>query len=203
MDEPSQPVPIIEPSPDSGEAQSAEGNVAAESCVDGPSWLGDPRLKRLDPRQVTLERISGWVFVAVVSAVALALLSGVVAANWPPDWPVALLVAGVLIVLFALAWYAHEWPVIAYRRRRYLANEQGLEIYRGVLWRSIVNVPRSRIQHTDVRQGPLQRRLGLGTLVVHTAGTQHAAIELDGLSREEALALRDLVAAREDEDDAV
>ena len=57
----------------------------------------------------------------------------------------------------------------------------GLEILRGVYWRTITNVPRSRVQHTDVSQGPLERRYGLGTLMVYTAGTQHSQVTLSGL----------------------
>ena len=45
----------------------------------------------------------------------------------------------------------------------------------------MTNVPRSRVQHTDVSQGPLERNHGLGTLVVYTAGTDHAKVELGGL----------------------
>ena len=58
-------------------------------------------------------------------------------------------------------------------------------------WRSEISVPKSRVQHTDVSQGPLQRRFGLATLVLHTAGTQHAAVSLSGLSHEAALQIRD------------
>ena len=60
-------------------------------------------------------------------------------------------------------------------------DEAGLEIQRGVYWRATTNVPRSRIQHTDVSQGPLERRHGLGTLIVYTAGTQHSEVKLPGL----------------------
>jgi membrane protein YdbS with pleckstrin-like domain len=60
-------------------------------------------------------------------------------------------------------------------------DESGLEILRGVYWRTITNVPRSRIQHTDVSQGPLERGHNLGTLVVYTAGTQHSEVKLPGL----------------------
>ncbi len=52
-------------------------------------------------------------------------------------------------------------------------------------------MPRSRVQHTDVSQGPLERRFDLATLVLHTAGTQHAAVSLGGLSHKAALAIRD------------
>jgi membrane protein YdbS with pleckstrin-like domain len=74
-----------------------------------------------------------------------------------------------------------RWPAISYRHTSYRVDEAGLEIMRGVYWRTTTNVPRSRIQHTDVSQGPLERRYSLGTLVVYTAGTQHSEVTLSGL----------------------
>ena len=57
-------------------------------------------------------------------------------------------------------------------------------------------MPRSRIQHTDVTQGPYERRFGLATLVVYTAGTENASIPIEGLGHETALAFRDALLAR-------
>ena len=54
-----------------------------------------------------------------------------------------------------------------------------------------VLVPRSRVQHLDVERGPLERQFALATLVVHTAGTQTAALRLSGLDDHDAVALRD------------
>ncbi len=71
-----------------------------------------------------------------------------------------------------------------------------------MLWQIVTHVPRSRVQHTDVSQGPLERRYGLGTLVVYTAGTNHARVALPGLAHEVARALRDELRA-ERVDDAV
>lgn len=96
-----------------------------------------------------------------------------------------------LIVVGVTIWHAEAWPAREFAHTRYRLDEDGLEIARGVWWRSITHVPRSRVQHTDVSQGPLERRYGLGTLVVHTAGTDHARVSLGGLSWETALALRD------------
>jgi membrane protein YdbS with pleckstrin-like domain len=94
-----------------------------------------------------------------------------------------------------LGWHLHRWPAVRYRHVAYRVDDNGLEIRRGVVWRRILTVPRSRIQHTDVSQGPLERERGLATLVVHTAGTDYERIELDGLARPEALRLRDLLLA--------
>ncbi|HKE96190.1 MAG TPA: PH domain-containing protein [Povalibacter sp.] len=92
----------------------------------------------------------------------------------------------------ALGWW---WPSAYYRRLRYRIDDTGIVIERGVLWRSHIALPRVRIQHTDVSQGPLQRRYGIGTLKLYTAGSRHTMIELPGLSHPAALALRDSLLA--------
>ena len=62
---------------------------------------------------------------------------------------------------------------------------------------STINVPRSRVQHTDVAQGPFERKYELGRLIVYTAGTQHARVELPGLEYHTALSIRDQLLPRQ------
>jgi membrane protein YdbS with pleckstrin-like domain len=79
-----------------------------------------------------------------------------------------------------------------------------LEIRRGIFWRREITIPRARVQHTDVRQGPLQRQYGVAKLVIHTAGTEAASIELNGLSLPIAKWLRDaLIGELKGKSDAV
>jgi hypothetical protein len=145
----------------------------ADSIADGVS-------RQLDPRWIPVQRVHWAIFTAVVaiaSFVAVMVLwvaSGVLALG-------LLLLPLWLIGIAAIAWHLQRWPAIAYRHAWYRVDEAGLEILSGVFWRTITNVPRSRIQHTDVSQGPLERRYGLGTLVVYTAGTQHSEVKLSGL----------------------
>ena len=89
---------------------------------------------------------------------------------------------------------------IAYRHASYKVDGQGIEIRRGVFWRTIINIPRSRVQHTDVSQGPLERTHELGTLVVYTAGTDHARVDLHGLAHARALRIREHLLPREESD---
>ena len=84
-----------------------------------------------------------------------------------------------LVSLFLLL--AYKWPAARHKRLRYLVHEGGLRIRRGVLWRKVIWIPISRVQHTDFSQGPVQRRYSLATLTVHTAGTEGASISLAGL----------------------
>jgi membrane protein YdbS with pleckstrin-like domain len=83
---------------------------------------------------------------------------------------------------------------IAYRRWKSSAwklDGTGLHFRRGRAWRKEVLVPRSRVQHLDIERGPIERRYGLATLIVHTAGTRQHALRIAGLEDADAVALRD------------
>ena len=102
-------------------------------------------------------------------------------------WFLALALLAALLAL-SLGW---RYAALRFAHTCFGLDAQGLEIRRGVWWRSRVRVLRSRVQHTDVHQGPLDRRWGLADLTVFTAGTESSAIRLPGLPAERALVLRD------------
>lgn len=93
------------------------------------------------------------------------------------------------------------WFVVPFPRRRasawgYHLDEENLHVAHGLLVRRRTLVPLARVQHIDVAQGPIQRRYGLGTLVVHTAGVLSTAVSLPGLLHDDALAMRDAIRAQ-------
>ena len=150
-----------------------DSSATADSIADGVS-------RSLDPRWITVQRIHGAIFAAFVT---LASFVGVIVL-WIASQMLflgQLLLPVWAVLMAALGWQVYRWPPISYRFASYRVDEAGLEIQRGVYWRTTTNVPRSRIQHTDVSQGPLERRHGLGTLMVYTAGTQHSQVTLPGL----------------------
>lgn len=142
--------------------------------------------EHVDPAAVSVWRCQ-YLIVSMLAAVAAAVTL------FPHDGaPWAVVAALVAACGFMLSWI---WPAIYYRHMRYGVDETGIVIQRGVLWRSYIALPRVRIQHTDVSQGPLQRRYGIGTLKLYTAGSRHTMIELPGLAHEQAIALRDALLA--------
>jgi membrane protein YdbS with pleckstrin-like domain len=146
--------------------------------------------RRLDPQYVPLQRLVGWI---VTACLAFGLLIGV-AIIWLtgelPRWANLLLLPSWLLASAAIAWFSYRWPVRVYRATSYTLDDRGIEIRSGVYWRSVTSVPRTRVQHIDVSQGPMERSFGLGRLVIHTAGTDHSRVELPGLSHPVALAIR-------------
>jgi membrane protein YdbS with pleckstrin-like domain len=147
--------------------------------------------RHLDPRAVPFQRTVAAIVSAVLAVVtAVGALAGA-AANYESPAVVALIGLAWFVGNGLLAWHGQRWQAIDYAHTTYRVDDRGLEIRRGVFWREAINVPRSRVQHTDVSQGPLERRYGLGTLVVYTAGTEHAKVTLGGLDYAVAMGIRE------------
>jgi uncharacterized protein len=157
--------------------QAADTVIEMETSADS---LADGVARQLDPRWITVQRIHGLVFAAIVALGSLVAVTSAWIASGTLVLGLLLLPLW-LVLVSALAWQLYRWPPISYRFVSYRLDDEGLEILRGVYWRKIINVPRSRVQHTDVSQGPLERHHGLGTHVIYTAGTQHSQISLAGL----------------------
>jgi membrane protein YdbS with pleckstrin-like domain len=141
----------------------------------------------LHPRALDLWRWTAWGWIAVLATPGTAGLA--FAGNGLP----ALLVA---LAAFLLGLFMRRYLAAYAARFRCRLLLDGLWIERGVYWRRETFVPRARVQHTDVNQGPLARRFGIAELKVFTAGTQAAEIEVDGLAHADALALRDRLLGR-------
>jgi membrane protein YdbS with pleckstrin-like domain len=172
------------------------GNVDLEhpQVGSGDPLAGEP-FNQLDPRFIQKEAVAGILTMAIVGTASILALV-IYFFFRGNDWPFyAILGAGVLgIVLIAFA--ALVWPKLFFKHARWRLNDVSLEIQQGVFWKHRISVPLGRVQHADVSQGPLQRYFGLGTLIVHTAGTYQASVELDGLSHETAIAIRDQLIAQ-------
>jgi membrane protein YdbS with pleckstrin-like domain len=159
-------------------------------------------VRRLDPGFVPFQRVTGWIVTAVLSLGLLLGAVGLWVASDLSGQASLLLFPGWLVATLGIAWLFYSWPAVHYRHVSYVLDAEGIEIRSGVWWRQIISVPRSRVQHIDVSQGPMERSYGLGRLVVYTAGTNHSRVELAGLSHAVALALRNYLLPR-GSDDAV
>ena len=177
--------------------QASTDNQTPAIPPDGQPIRVSDQFWKVDPQNILVERISGLIFASVLLFAALIGLAifwfgqGGLEGGFNTVWfAVAIPVAVILLFLFV---FAIVWPPMTYQRASWRLDAEGLEIRRGVLWRHRITVPLGRVQHADVSQGPLQRPFGVGTLTVHTAGTQHASIPLEGLTYSTAIELRDLI----------
>jgi uncharacterized protein len=171
-------------------------NELAATSID-PSASSHAAFESLHPNAVWSMRLGGIIGMVLPAAGATVALTLVGSTRFALSLPLlAALVAGVIVVAGVLGWL---WANAAFARTRYRLDATGLEIHRGVFWRSETRVPRTRVQHTDINRGPIDRRLGLATLKVYTAGTRMASVDLDGVAAGRALQLRDALLADADD----
>lgn len=190
---------------DNPQAPKNDGPVGSPAVPSGSAAAPEPRdgsrsetqMQRLDSRLVPY-----WVLSNLFTTVVLiALLVGGVFYLYDKvdeyaQWlVVAAWTAGAALLLMALL-----QPVLAYMTWRYSMDDQLLIARYGILFREEKTIPISRLQHVDLRRGPIERLFSLATLVVFTAGTEGATFRVPGLSVARAQEMRDrILAARGDD----
>lgn len=120
---------------------------------------------------------------AVLAAVPWVLLAFDVEVPAPLRWGAGAAAS----VIAAIVWTQVE---VGYRFMGYAVRRHDVTLKRGWLVRTQITVPMSRIQHSEIFRGPLDRWLGLSTLRIFTAGSSGANLSIPGLPDETAQAIR-------------
>lgn len=94
--------------------------------------------------------------------------------------------AGILAVAVILL----AWPGIAVPRRGYVVRDRDIVFRSGVVWRSVTAIPYNRIQHVETSNTPLDRKFGVASLQLFTAGGSGGDLKIGGLAADVAERLR-------------
>ena len=88
----------------------------------------------------------------------------------------------VLYSLLAIATaIAMIWPGISVQRQGYVVRDKDILFRKGVIWRSVTAIPFNRIQHVETSSTPIDRKFGLATLQLFTAGGSGGDLKIGGL----------------------
>jgi len=147
--------------------------------------LSDDAFVPVHPNYLRVSLIGSAIFAVIVLVAGILLWRLLPDSPWWPLIPMGVLLA---ITAFALVLKTFEVRNIAYQVR-----EHDLSYRKGILVKSVQTVPFVRVQHAELSQGPVQRRFGLSTLNVNSAGPD---LSIDGLGADEADRLRALVIER-------
>jgi len=93
----------------------------------------------------------------------------------------------ILVVLFLVG---------GFHKRKYLLRDHDLSYRSGLLIKTIVTVPFSRIQHIEIDQGFLSRFFGLASLSVFTAGDSSHDLEISGIKNDHALKIKEFISTK-------
>ena len=148
----------------------------------GPPTTTPEPSRTLAPAARVLWRLEGAV-PAVMALLAAGVLQGAVGGALAVLAWVAAVAAGAVAVVLV--------PELRWRRWRWEVREHEIDFRRGTLAVTRTLVPMLRVQHVDTKRDLLQQRLGLATVVFHTAA---GANEIPALTVSEAGQVRDRIA---------
>jgi membrane protein YdbS with pleckstrin-like domain len=159
--------------------------------VNGGSVASDP----FEPADIVWTRVSARLITArltvagiVLGIPAVALIVATLAAGLVWMW--ALVAVPVVLGVWCAVLIPRQVRAIGYAERA-----DDLLIRKGIMFRSLVVVPYGRMQYVDVQAGPLDRKLRIAGVQLHTASPGTDA-SISGLEPAEAERLRDRLASR-------
>lgn len=142
-------------------------------------------LQPLGPDALRVRRLR--VILETLAALIVVTVAVIAARNWV-DIPIPVWGLFVLVVLgAAFAWW---WAGVDHSRWAWRLTTDQLEVRRGVVIRRAHLIPRSRIQNITSTAGPLQRRFGVTTITVHTAGARTPNVSIEDLDAGHAEGIR-------------
>jgi membrane protein YdbS with pleckstrin-like domain len=70
---------------------------------------------------------------------------------------------------------------LSFSKRGYLIRERDIAYQRGLIRYKLTSIPFNRIQHVELIQSLIAKRMGLATIKVYTAGSSSDDLEIPGL----------------------
>lgn len=132
----------------------------------------------------------------VLAILALGIVDAAVFAQrplWLLENNIFLYVAILFLSFLSITYHYFADPIVQYAIR-----EQDIHFQAGLFFRKLVSQPILRVQHIELKRGPIERKAGLATLQVFSAGGVSHTFEIPGLDYEKAISLRKFIINHKD-----
>jgi len=149
----------------------------------------------LSEQYAPLNRLLNLALILLICALGTALYFQPII-NLPIDFLHALpyIVWGVAIFGFINTWYSYACDQV----KSYTLRELDLHYSSGLFFKNVVSQPITRIQHIELKRGPIERKVGLATLQVFSAGGDMHTFQIPGLPVATAQQIRQFILQHKD-----
>ena len=114
----------------------------------------------------------------------------------PTGFALIVPIAGGIITTILLFLTIYHW--FAEPIKSYALREHDLSYFSGLIFKNMVTQTITRIQHIELKRGPIERRIGLATLQVFSAGGAMHTFEIPGLALTTAQHIRQYILQHKD-----
>ncbi|MGB1198607.1 MAG: PH domain-containing protein [Thalassotalea sp.] len=132
---------------------------------------------------------------------SLPLLIGIIALKQsivPLPEPAAPVIQYILFAIAILAALVITYIFFADKHKKYALRDLDLHYSSGLIFRKTVSQPILRIQHVELKRGPIDRKVGLAKLQVFSAGGALHTFEIPGLPVADAESVRQFILSHKD-----
>lgn len=154
--------------------------------------MEDVNFHTLEKNFLVVERISLLISMGLLLAIGLVFFYFIENLQKPVIISAAVTVYVVIVLLRLIA------INISYKYSGYALRERDVLFRNGWLKRKIRVVMLNRVQHVSVQSGPLERRFGLSSVSIFTAGSSEADFTINGITEETAQRIKAWISAEPD-----
>lgn len=90
---------------------------------------------------------------------------------------------------------------LSFRHRGYLLREKDIAYKQGLIRFTLTSIPHNRIQHVELIQGLIAKKMNLATIKIYTAGGSSDDLSIHGLPIETARQIREYLTGKISSDD--
>jgi len=161
-------------------------NVEVESLP----TIGDVTFQPLEKSYLKVSRIVYILSTMIVIAIIVVLFYFIKKIQTPVVMSVT---GGVFVLLTLFGWITNT---LNFNHSGYALREQDVLFRRGWLVRKIRIVPLKRVQHVSLQSGPIERKFGLASISIFTAGSELADFTIKGITQQTARQLKEWISTQ-------
>lgn len=149
--------------------------------------LDDTPMESLSPSYLKVSYLGSVIFFLILAAILIGI--HFFAKFDIPTW-IIWTAGGIWFLWLVLSmWHTYE----DFQIQGFAIRERDLTYRSGVFFRSTTVIPYNRIQHAEVKQGPIERKFNLQRLEIYSAGGDGSDLYIPGLPSKRADQLKDYI----------
>lgn len=142
----------------------------------------------LNKKYLPISLLGTWIFGAIMAGIFLVvnlLNSDLIKTRW-----ILWAIIGGIILFFT---FISLISVLGFKHKAYAMREHDILYKSGLIFRKTIALPFNRIQHSEINQGPIERRFNLASLSIFTAGGHNSDLAIPGLLNEDAQEIKSFI----------
>lgn len=143
--------------------------------------------KPVERLYLTVIQMEAGISSAILLMIAVIVIVSIKSLHYPL-W-ISLILGGWLLLTVSYFYFQKK----AFEQKAYALREKDVLYRSGWIVQKIHTCPFNRVQHSSVSSGIFERRYGLATLILYTAGTNDADLQIPGLKEPDAHAIKEWI----------